>query len=287
MTYFKHFIITQFNIRLWDKDKLNVSTYTEEWLTKRFILFDLYCFPSILKQTNPNFIWICLFDKNTPEYYKEKIKEYQERCPQLQACFLDKEDTLDWLGYTKNRMSEYLEPQDEYVVSTNLDNDDAIHIDMINSVSLNINKKPEEVLYSFNYGYQYFTEIGIILKMLYPHNHFLTLVEKNAPDFKTIKCMPHAKARKHFKTIDIKSNPFWIEFVHNNNVNNDLRITSRIKYYPVFRTVSLRDFGLDIVIEKRKNILNTFIKLPVLFAKTAKRKLKKKMSKKKPNQTKI
>lgn len=280
MVHFKHFIITQFNIRLWDKDKRNISTYTEEWLNKRFTLFDLYCFPSVSQQTNPNFIWICLFDKETPDLYKNKIKEYQKQCPQLQAYFLDEDDTREWLGYTKDIMSQYIETQDQYIVSTNLDNDDAIHINMIDNVSKHINEKPEAVVYSFNYGYQYFTESGLILKMLYPHNHFLSFVEENTPNFQTIKFAPHAKIRKLFKTVDIKTEPYWIEFVHNNNVNNDLRITSRIKYYFVLKELSLTNFGLNIVLKRKQNIMTSITKFPIMFATTAIRKLKKKVGKK-------
>lgn len=283
MVQLKHFIITQFNLRLWTKDKLNVSTYTEEWLSKRFVLFDTYCFPSVQKQTSADFIWLCLFDKNTPEAYLEKIKQYQQKCPQLKACFLDEEDTKDWLGYTRNVIKECVSKDDEFIATTNLDNDDSLHTNMIKAVYDNVNKDRKAVLYSFLYGYQYFTEKKIILKMLYPHNHFLSLVEKNISEaeVQTVKLMGHAKMRKHFDTIDLKTAPYWIEFVHNNNVNNDLRITSRIKYYPVFKTISLTDFGLNITLESWSNVTNTLSKMPFLFFSTAARKLRKKIGKKK------
>ncbi|MDH6355085.1 hypothetical protein M2132_001422 [Dysgonomonas sp. PH5-45] len=276
---FKHFIITQFNLRLWTKDKLNVSTYTEEWLFKRFILFDKYCFPSVEKQTEKNFIWICLFDKGTPVPYLERIKQYQQRCPQLLPCFLDEKDTKDWLGFTQNVIKQHLKEEDEFVVTTNLDNDDAISINMVETVRTRIENDRKAVLYSFLYGYQYFTESGVILKMQYPHNHFLTLVEKNKPGFATIKSRGHAAMRKHYETIDLKDYPAWIEFVHKNNVNNDLRITSRIKYYPVFSTISLNNFEVDITLTRKGNIVKAFTKMPSLFAQTAIRKLQKKISK--------
>lgn len=283
MVQLKYFIITQFNLRLWSKDKLNRSTITEEWLANRFVLFEKYCLPSILCQTSKDFIWLCLLDENTPQKYIDKIEQYRKECPQLTPCYLNDEDTADWLNYTRNVIKSHVNTDDQYIITTNLDNDDSIHCEMINLIHSYVGQDlPDgDVLYSFNYGYQYFTDLEVILKMMYPHNHFLSLVEKNTPDFKTIKSMPHAKARKHYKTIDIKNEPFWIEFVHRSNVNNDLRITSRIKYYPVFRDVSLDKFGLNITIAKGHSILNTFIKMPVLFSKTAVRKLKKKVSKKK------
>ncbi|MDL2214702.1 putative rhamnosyl transferase [Dysgonomonas sp. OttesenSCG-928-M03] len=285
MVQLKHFIITQFNLRLWSKDKLNRSTVTEEWLANRFVLFEKYCLPSILNQVSKDFIWLCLFDENTPKQYIEKVNSYRKLCPQLTPCYLNDEETSDWLEYTKRVMRSYLTNDDKYIITTNLDNDDSIHSGMVNFICEHVDKnQPDgDILYSFNYGYQYFTDLDVILKMVYPHNHFLSLVEKNTPDFKTIKVLPHAKARKYYKTIDIKNEPYWIEFVHRSNVNNDLRITSRIKYYPVFRNVSLRDFGLYITIRKSSSIFNILLKMPLLFSKTAVRKLKKKFFKKKTN----
>jgi len=281
MIQFKHFIITQFNIRLWDKDKKNVSTYTEEWLSRRFVLFDKYCFPSVQKQSRQDFLWICLFDKDTPQPYLRKIEKYQRQCPQLQACFLSKEETVDWLEYTRKVMSSFLNEKDEYIITTNLDNDDAIHLGMVEHMASLVNSDIHESLYSFNYGYQCFIDLGVVLKMKYPHNHFLTLVEKNTPDFKTIKYLPHAKAWRYFNVVNVKTEPYWIEFVHSSNVNNDLRITSRINYRFVLKDISFEDFGLDIRIKRGREIMNTITKLPPLFVRTAFRKIKRKLTKKK------
>ncbi len=65
---FKHFVITLFNLKLWTQDKNNVSTRTDEWLEKRFELFENYCLPSLKAQTNKNFVWLCLFDQFTPPF---------------------------------------------------------------------------------------------------------------------------------------------------------------------------------------------------------------------------
>ena len=69
-----HFIITRFNLRIWQQDKNNIPTHTSEWLEHRFELFEKYCLPSVENQTNKNFIWLCMFDKETPAPYKERIR---------------------------------------------------------------------------------------------------------------------------------------------------------------------------------------------------------------------
>ena len=62
--------------------------------------------------------------------------------------------------------------------------------------------------------------------------------------------------------VDIMETPYWIEFVHGNNVNNDIRITSRIKYYPIFRSVGFGGFGLNISLTGRRNTFNSLIRFP-------------------------
>ena len=77
---FKHIIITRFNLRMgkgYEYDKNKNLTGSEEWLEKRFILFNKYCFPSLKAQLNKNFIWFVLFDSETPDRYKLRIKEYE------------------------------------------------------------------------------------------------------------------------------------------------------------------------------------------------------------------
>ena len=278
MSLFKHFVITQFNLRLWKKDKSNVSTQTEEWLNNRFDLFDKYCFPSVISQTNTNFIWLCLFDINTPEHYRERINTYHQRFPQFKPCYLDHKEMANLAPDLRTLISQYATAEDEYIFTTNLDNDDAIHCRMIEVLQSTFRESKAEGLYSYNHGYQYYTRLNLALKMWYPHNHFLTLVEKNTGDsLQTVKAFIHSRARFHFKNTDIKQKPYWLEFVHDGNVANDFLITIRVRYYPVFRTISFSDFGLDLEIKWYQGVFNTLVKLPLHFVKVAYRKLRKKM----------
>ena len=151
---------------------------------------------------------------------------------------------------------------------------------MIEKIQELVIADPVEALYSFNKGLQYFADLNIALRMVYPHNHFLTLVEKNYADFKTIESYFHGDARRYLKTIDIKEGYYWMEVVHQNNVSNDMRLTTRIKYYPIFSSLSLKEYGLDITIQGSTNVFNMLIKLPYRMICVARRKLGKKIKKK-------
>lgn len=278
MAKYKHFVITLFNLRrIWITDKKNNFVGTDEWLTERFGLFDKYSYSSITNQVDKDFIWLCLFDKDTPPKYIEKIKEYEAKTPQMVACYFSYDDMSDWVGRLKNIIKGYMDDDDEYLITTNLDTDDLIHKNMTNRIKQEFENGRKEGVYSMLYGYQYFPFNGLLLKMRYPHSHFLSVVEKYTPDFRTVKHASHGRMRKHFTPIDIKDESYWVEFVHNTNVNNDLRMTSRIRYSLVFKTVSFKDFGLDVTLSKKDNIKNTLAVLPGLFVKTAIHKIKRKI----------
>lgn len=279
MVNYKHFVITLFNLRrVWLTDKNNNNTDTKKWLDGRFELFDKYCFSSLSNQINKNFIWLCLFDEATPAEYIQRIKEYESRCPQMIPCYFSSQDMEDWVCRLKDIISGYVSDE-EYIITTNVDNDDMIHLNMVNRIQQEFQKRREIGVYSMLYGYQYFISNHLLLRMYYPHSHFLSLVERSSSEFSTIKGHSHGEMRKLFKRVDIEDEPYWIECVHTTNVNNDLRITSRIKYYPTIKAVSLKEFGLDHILTRGINVKNVFLVLPVLFFKTAFNKLKKKAKK--------
>lgn len=269
MIQLKHFVITLFNLNLYKRDKSLASVHTEEWLAGRFQLFDTYCFPSMKAQTSGDYIWLCLFDADTPEKYKQRIRAYENVLPQFRPCFLTWDQTLDWKEHVRNVVSSCLSAGDEYIVTTKLDNDDAFHSATLATLQTMICEQPQEGLYNFVDGLQYFVSLDMVLKMRYPHNHFPTLCEKNSTELKTIINYSHEKARKLLdNVIDIKGKPYWVEVVHDRNMNNDLRIASRIKYSSVTGEFSLKDYGLDIHFPASRNALNTYVKWPLLFIRT-------------------
>lgn len=66
----QHFILTRFNLNLWHKDKNDNEINRNEWLAYRLNLFETYCLPSVVAQTEQNFKWIILVDKETPKEFQ-------------------------------------------------------------------------------------------------------------------------------------------------------------------------------------------------------------------------
>lgn len=121
---YKHFIITRFNIiqaYSFSNDKNGKSTQTCDWLETRFVLFERCCIPSLANQKCKKFIWFVLFDVSTPEKFKVKINNYEETYPFFKPLFIGQEGFLNVFRY---EVLKYLTADDEFIITTRLDNDD-------------------------------------------------------------------------------------------------------------------------------------------------------------------
>lgn len=286
---FKHFIITLFNLKIWNEDKGHRATQTDDWLKQRFDLFERFCLPSVAGQTNRNFTWLCLFDKDTPAVMRQRIVGYESVVPQLRPCFFSADEAVEFLSheeatncrFIRRTVRTMLSDDEEFVITSNLDNDDALSCDYVERVQQQFLADQRHTLYSFVLGMQYFVRLDAIVHMRYPHNHFLTLVEPAQGDFHTVQYYGHARARKVLPNVDISEQPYWLENVHGHNVSNELRITSRVRYTPCLAPVNLKKFGVDKQFSASHNVYNFLIKFPAYFVKIAIWRLKRKINKNK------
>ncbi|MBP3227649.1 MAG: hypothetical protein J6M53_02565 [Bacteroidaceae bacterium] len=288
-----HVVITLFNLKFYDRDKRNTAVGTPLWLKKRLALFDKYCFPSVVAQSCKDFVWLVLLDAGTDTETRALMADYAARCPNMRLHYLTAAEAL---AYTKTDtptgrsllhdiIAGMATGGERLIATSNLDNDDALHRDYASRVAAFLrsrhartgNDAPQAELLSFPYGYQYFPGKEILLRMRYPHNHFLTLVERADSNYLGIVSYPHTRARKQLPNTDVCCEPLWMEVVHDSNVNNDLRITSRIAYAPRLRSFSFKGFGRDASVPAWRNVLNLFGPIPLLLLRTAISRLRKKL----------
>lgn len=281
MIKIKHFVITLFNLNLYSCDKSMNPVCTDVWLKNRFKLFESFCLPSMKHQTAQDYIWLCFFDVGTPKEYKAKIEGYQKEVPQFVPCFLDEQETKNWREYIVKTMVGFLDDKDDYVITTNLDNDDLFHKEALAVIQDRVQSELKTGLYVFTTGLQYFVNQNMLVKMSYPHNHFMSLCEEyNEGKLKTVKFAEHGHIKRMVDhVIEIKDKPYWIETVHGENVGNDVRITSRVHYFLIFKQICLNDYGVDIAFYRFRNLGMTLIFFPYLLITASVRKILKKMSK--------
>lgn len=238
------FIITRFNLRLWSKDKHNISTQTEKWLEERFDLFQKICYPSILGQIDQNFCWIVLFDKNTPDKFKELIEQMHHEYSNFQPYFLDQKDTKEFIAFSRKIILG--KAYGNSIITLRLDNDDALNHKYIHEVKYRMSKLEGIRLLSFRYGIQYLCQYNLAVRIPYSNNHFLAMKEPLCDDIKTVYSCNHFFVKESglpFTCIDNKKFPFWIETIHSSNIDNDLKMTLNLQ--PIIDKTILLQFGID------------------------------------------
>ncbi len=118
---FSHILITRFNITYEDTPLVCRKGLQEDWLAQRFALFETYCMPSVLGQTNRSFQWLVLFDEHTPEPFRGRIDCHVTEGA-YHAVWMSSFD----LDVIKANVRRFISPDASHVITTRLDNDDAI-----------------------------------------------------------------------------------------------------------------------------------------------------------------
>lgn len=256
----EHYILTRFNLCLWTKDKKRNETRTDEWLKQRFELFELFCLPSIINQTCSNFQWIVLFDANTPDCYKEKIKKYETKCKQLIPCFVQPHEGRYFVKIFREEIKKRLQKDTNLLITTYLDNDDAIHQQYVEEIQ-QIKYKGCPTFASFVYGLQYYTELNIATRIPFFNNHFISLIENitNNGMFRTVYGYgSHGTVHKVPNTkmvlIDKPDQDRWVEVVHKANMDNDVRMTCNTHLIQNYDKLK-KEYGIDIALAQNSGII--------------------------------
>ena len=219
----QHFLLTRFNLLLWRRDKEGAPVRTKNWLDHRFQLFEKYCFPSIKSQTCQEFEWIVLFDSTTPERYRAKIEEYQNDCSQFVPVYVEPERGRYFAEIFREEIVKRLKA--ERVVTTYLDNDDALNVRFVEDLRQRALEANDGTFFYYDKGFQYYTDDKFLLQIHYPRNHFVNVVEEGNPA--ALKGIfgygrhYYIDAIKGAKIEHIKTEPMWCEVVHEKNMIND------------------------------------------------------------------
>lgn len=249
----RHFILTRFNLLLWNKDKGGQKVRSYSWLEHRFWLFEHFCLPSIVNQTCKEFEWIVLFDSKTPDFFKKRISELQIKCPQLKPVFVEPEKGRFFAEIFRREVEKKHQELQEYnglncssrVLTTYIDNDDALDLHYVEDIQRRASELPNGTFIYYTEGYQFYTDHKYLMQIHYKRNHFASVVE-NALTVKTIygfgshyyiNKIPEANIEY------VKNVPMWCEVIHEKNMGNDA-------YFLGARMVKdgsvlINDFGLQ------------------------------------------
>jgi len=235
----KHFIATRFNLKIeeWNTAKDGSVVLTEKWLEERFNLFEKYCFPSVANQSIKNFYWLIFFDVRTPDIFKKRIEKYTNDFQNFKVIYIDGIKSLKYSF--KQIIMESLEEDDDFIITSRLDNDDSIHHDFVYIIQ-NLAIKKHETIIDLRRGYQLDISSNIYEYRNYYNkfNPFISLVESTS-NFQTVFSRMHHEWKNATSVIVNSNLPLWIEIVHKRNKFNRANFN-----LPLIRNINLEDFSI-------------------------------------------
>jgi hypothetical protein len=219
MAIFEHFLLTQFNLKVRHSSPLTRLDPT--WLESRFELFDRFCYPSVRTQSEQNFKWIVYFDSQTPILFKDKIAEYAN-WKNFIPIYLDDELTDE---VNRKTILNHFSSAASYLITTRIDNDDAICKSYIKDIHLNFDEQEFKFM-SFINGHVLHVD-GRLYRFRYLNNPFISLIERidqsDVSSFRTVLCGPHTELSKIGSMKQIQTPFSWLQIIHGKNVSNKIR----------------------------------------------------------------
>lgn len=206
---FQHYLITRFNYGWLENaatSRSGTAVNTNQWLDERVQLFETYCLPSVQSQTCSRFKWIIQFDPQTPA-------SILDRCGNGSNIHIIQEPISDYF--------QQLTIDTPYLITSRLDNDDALHKDYIHSVQARFDNRTQLI---DTRGIQFDRQRNRVHTdgRRKPNSPFLTLIEKLNGSPKTVHYADHAKMRRHFPAIRLRQR-LWCQVVHETNLMNRIR----------------------------------------------------------------
>lgn len=248
---FYHYLITRFNLKNpdWELTKNNETLLDSTWMDERLNLFETYCLPSVVSQTNQNFEWLLFFDSSTAEKYRTKIAELTQNHKNIRLFFIDGMPTFipsinAFLATNAN--------DKPFLITSRIDNDDCVHKDYINEVQKVFNKQDFLAVDIIN-GYTMQVEPNFILgKKEHIFNPFISLIERN-DNPKTVWHYVHNMWKKEPRIIHLTEKRLWLSIIHGKNKVNEFDGYGNIKWSAI---------GSDFIIEKNTAAKITQTQLP-------------------------
>lgn len=164
---------------------------------------------------------VCFFDKNSPDFLKEKIESWQLSCSILRPQFSD-----NYSAFIDYQMSDaikkYTTDDVKFIITTRIDNDDAFHKEAIADIQ-NQFLPEDNTIIDFEKGFCYNPLTGEITKHRFKSNQFVSYIEKNGERLKTVYCEGHPAWIGKAKFVSNIKKRLWLQVVHDRNVVNSLK----------------------------------------------------------------
>jgi len=204
---FQHFIISRFNLGLYDRYEKEEAL---KWMDYRLKVFDCFTYPSIISQSNQNFIWLVLFDNKTSNFHRQIISKYLQIIP-----IYCKSTSIQDLSI--EGVKSHLQSDTDYIITTRVDVDDIISRNFVERIQLE-SPKEDNVQLVFSLGYVLRLHDNILMEREYIYNQFPSYIERVTDDIRTVWFTQHNLMHKTAKTKIISQGRMWCWLLHKKNL---------------------------------------------------------------------
>ncbi|MGK4567618.1 glycosyltransferase [Flavobacterium sp. 3HN19-14] len=247
---FDHYLMTRFNLRYkkWEFTKNNESLLTDEWMEDRMWLFESFCFPSVISQTNKNFKWLLFFDITTTEKFRARIENLIKPYDFIELYYVDGMPSFipEIVNIIEGRK------QNPYVITTRIDNDDTIHRNFIDEVQKQFDSQDFRVI-DIAAGYSLNLNPWMLGKKEQLFNPFVSLIEKHDQP-KTVWSTAHNIWKKENRITRISDKRLWLSIIHQKNKVNE---------FDGYGDVKWNDIKADFIVSDEVSALISQNQLPL------------------------
>lgn len=244
---FEHILMTRFNLATpgYESELRN----KQGWLEERFTLFEEVCLPSVANQTNMDFKWIIYFDIETPPNFRKQIERLQREFP-FYAYYTVLFPASGW----SRSLQEVWKLDKDLVLTTRLDNDDALSADHVDRLHWKVENNNYSVG-GYNFLNGYIISNGRLYRVTHPSNAFFSWLSSMAKEIKTAPSIQHMELSQHGPVFQIEGDGAWVQIVHGGNVSNKVRgwrvrPTGLNDFFPANLKKNLRDVGSrEVIVE--------------------------------------
>lgn len=243
----KHFLITPFYVRRrFGAGEPNLAA--TEWLDRRMVLFERYCLPSVLGQSHRDFEWLLYLDESTPDRHLRRLESLTGHASNVTIllCPLWEPSSI------ARQLSARSSATTEWIITSRLDNDDALHRDFVRIVQGSAEERTEYL----NFPQGVILYDGKCFLYRHPSNAFISLVEPAAAP-RTVWTTAHERASEVAPVRQLWSTPSFLQVVHGGNVSNKprgMRIPVKraqqgFEAVPAMMTLPVRETAIGIAFE--------------------------------------
>ena len=213
---FQHLVLTRFSI----KTGWSLAEFPIEWLRRRLVLFEAYCLPSLAAQTTKDFRWIVYCDESTDAECIAQLRAFTSVCPQLEVTITGPK------RHPIRLLNSLVDPTVEIVVTTRIDSDDAMNVDLLAAVQQYVEpfaaSRHEQLLINHPRGYKLDEAAGVAYHSHIDNSPFHSLMETRTKGMKTVMSGNHSKLHQQYATHQDHSIPGWLQVVYGGNVRNNI-----------------------------------------------------------------